>query len=223
MIQFNNVTSAVNGSTSTSPTSAMDASTLQSFESALSEAVTQTLEQFGINPNSVNISVAPTSTNSASSGAAATTNASTTATTNSTAVVSPAVNSSAGTGSSSPAVETQSAAPLVDQSNGETPDASYDTAYWAKQPAAVQALQNISDPGERTQAAMQLASQGYSIDVPIMVWNWDPSIVTSLREGAGYTWVPSGLQSPLQSTPGFTPPGATPYDPNNPPPGSIAV
>jgi hypothetical protein len=98
-----------------------------------------------------------------------------------------------------------------------------DDAYWAAQPAAVQQLREISNQPQRQQLAMQLASQGYSIDVPVMVWGWDAGITTQLRESAGYTWVPSGLQQPVSEAPGLTSPGFTPYDPAHPPPGSILV
>ncbi len=49
----------------------------------------------------------------------------------------------------------------------------------------------------------QLASEGYSIDVPIMVWGWDPSITTAMRQADGYTWVPSALQNPVEDAPGL--------------------
>ena len=70
--------------------------------------------------------------------------------------------------------------------------------------------------------AQQLADQGYTIDRPIMVWSWDPMKTMAgaqdvrLRLGAQ-------LQSGLVSTPGMAVTGQTPYDPANPPPGSIAV
>jgi hypothetical protein len=38
----------------------------------------------------------------------------------------------------------------------------------------------------------------------------------------GYTWVPSYNQ-PSVSSPNMALPGETPYDPGNPPPGSVAV
>jgi hypothetical protein len=99
----------------------------------------------------------------------------------------------------------------------------FDNAYWASQPTAVQALRNMPE-GEREGYADQLASEGYTIDVPIMVWGWDPSIVTSMRQADGYTWVPSALQSPVEVAPGLGPLGnLAAYDPNDPPPGSIVV
>lgn len=98
-----------------------------------------------------------------------------------------------------------------------------DNAYWAQQPAAVQQLRNMPDEAQREQVGMQLAQQGYAIDVPVMVWGWDPGITTQLRETAGYTWVPSALQQPVSEAPGLNVPGLTPYDPSNPPPGSILV
>src|SRR5579872_6171975 len=74
---------------------------------------------------------------------------------------------------------------------------SADDAYWAAQPAAVQQLRNIGDYNQRQDLAAQLASEGYSIDTPVMVWGWDASKTTQLRQGFGYTWVPSAMQSPV--------------------------
>src|ERR1700733_343984 len=99
---------------------------------------------------------------------------------------------------------------------------SFDEAYWASQPAAVQQLQNIQNPAERAQVATQLAQEGYSIDVPIMVWGWDPATTTAARESMGYTWVPSAGQQPVGVAPGVTFAG-TAYNPSTPPAGSITV
>jgi hypothetical protein len=82
----------------------------------------------------------------------------------------------------------------------------------------------MQDPEQRAAYAHTLASEGYTIDVPIMVWGWDPSIVTSMRQADGYTWVPSATQNPVAVAPGLGALGNLPaYDPNNPPPGSILV
>ena len=98
-----------------------------------------------------------------------------------------------------------------------------DNEYWAQHPAAVQALRNMPNETQRQQLASQLAQQGYSIDVPVMVWGWDAGITTQLRESAGYTWVPSGLQANVTEAPGLNTPGFTPYNPSRPPAGSILV
>jgi DNA polymerase III gamma/tau subunit len=98
----------------------------------------------------------------------------------------------------------------------------FDQDYWASQPAAVQQLQSIQDPTQRAQVAEQLTKQGYSVDVPIMVWGWDAATTTASREAMGYTWVPSAGQQPVEVAPGLTF-GGTSYDPNNPPAGSITV
>ena len=96
-----------------------------------------------------------------------------------------------------------------------------DQAYWASQPAAVQALQSM--PAEqRYYAAQELALQGYTIDVPIMVDGMDPLATMMQRQADGYTWVPSALQPNIPVGPGISWPG-TVYDPNNPPPGSVMV
>jgi hypothetical protein len=98
---------------------------------------------------------------------------------------------------------------------------SFDQTYWASQPAAVQQLENVN-PADRTELATQLANEGYSIDVPIMVWGWDPATTMAARQADGYTWVPSALQQPVDVAPGLTFNGQS-YNPANPPPGSIAV
>jgi hypothetical protein len=97
-----------------------------------------------------------------------------------------------------------------------------DQAYWAEQPPAVQALQTMPDD-QRYSYAQQLASEGYSIDVPIMVWGWDPLATMVMRQNDGLTWVPSGLQPNIPVAPGDSFPGLPSYDPTNPPPGSIPV
>jgi hypothetical protein len=100
---------------------------------------------------------------------------------------------------------------------------SADNAYWAAQPPAVQQLRNIGDPDQRAALGAELASQGYSIDTPVMIWGWDPSLTTQLRQSFGYTWVPSAMQSPVTAAPGISGGGITPYNPADPPPGSISV
>jgi hypothetical protein len=100
--------------------------------------------------------------------------------------------------------------------------ASYDQSYWAEQPAAVQVLQHIQDPTQRAAMATELAQEGYTIDVPIMVWGWDPQITTQLRQDYGYTWVPSAEQPPVEVAPGLTFAGAS-YNSAQPPTGSILV
>jgi hypothetical protein len=212
MIQLNNVSSALSSTGSGAGSNSLDPSSLISFESALSDAVTQTLQKFGINPNSVNISIAAAPKTSASS------NSNPTA-----APLAPSASSLAGlmTGAASSTTPPLVAAPKAQPA--EDPVQSFDDKYWAKQPGAVQALRSTEDFAQRTQMAMQLAQQGYSIDVPIMVWGWDPSQVTSSRQSYGYTWVPSALQNPIESAPGIKMQGMQAYDPNNPPAGSITV
>jgi len=99
----------------------------------------------------------------------------------------------------------------------------FDKAYWAAQPPAVRALPSIDDPDQRISRGADLASKGYTIDVPIMVWGWDPYLVMKLRSGFGYTWVPSALQPAVTIAPGLSAPGAVPYDPAHPPAGAIKV
>ena len=103
-------------------------------------------------------------------------------------------------------------------------------AYWASQPPAVQSLQTIRNPQQRTMQAYTLAFSGYIIDVPIMVQSWGPLETMQIRQDAGMTWVPSGLQKPLGDVPGYTLPGIPPLNGQTPypsvapyPPGSITV
>lgn len=235
MIQINNVSSPFGILDASPQTSSTDNASTESFESALSEAVTQTLQKFGINPNSVNISIAPSAADAGTSSNAASASTTSTSTTSiSTTSISTAAT---GTTSSNPAASINSSsvtsnsastspapqAAASDTQNAGNSTQSFDQAYWASQPAAVQALQNITDPNQRTELATQLANEGYTIDVPIMVWGWDPAQVMSLRESYGYTWVPSALQNSVELAPGISSPGLQPYDPNNPPTGSIAV
>ena len=105
----------------------------------------------------------------------------------------------------------------------ETTQQQFDQAYWASQPPEVQALKSITDPGQRATEAAELATDGFTIDVPIMVWGWDPYLVMTMRAQAGYTWVPSALQPPVSIAPGVMLPGVVPYDPLHPPDGSIRV
>jgi len=95
--------------------------------------------------------------------------------------------------------------------------------YWAHQPPVVQALQGHSGDTDIASKAMLLATQGQQIDVPIMVWGWDPCKTMALRLSYGYVWVPSALQPNIEIAPGLTSPGRTSYDPKNPPKGSIIV
>jgi len=105
----------------------------------------------------------------------------------------------------------------------DTTQQQFDQAYWASQPPELQALPGIADPQQRTANAAELATKGFTVDVPIMVWDWDAYTVMSVRAQLGYTWVPSALQPPVSIAPGLTQPGVAAYDPLNPPPGSIKV
>jgi hypothetical protein len=107
--------------------------------------------------------------------------------------------------------------------NQETTQQQFDQAYWASQPPQVQALEGITDQDQRASQAATLATGGFIIDVPIMVWGWDPYLVMTMRAQFGYTWVPSALQPPVTIAPGLAQPGAVAYDPLHPPPGSIKV
>jgi hypothetical protein len=71
-------------------------------------------------------------------------------------------------------------------------------AYWAEQPPAVQALQNLPVGPARDALAQSLAGQGYLIDNQIMVQGWDPQTTMMLRQDYGYSSVPAyGQTDPL--------------------------
>jgi hypothetical protein len=105
----------------------------------------------------------------------------------------------------------------------DTTQQQFDEAYWASQPPEVRALPGIADPNQHAARAAELATKGFTIDVPIMVWDWDAYLVMKMRSDFGYTWVPSALQPPVSIAPGLAQPGAVAYDPLHPPPGSIHV
>jgi len=98
-------------------------------------------------------------------------------------------------------------------------DQVFDVAYWASHPPEVRALK---DSGSEA-ACQDLAVRGFTVDVPIMCWGWSPYLVMKMRDLYGYTWVPSALQPNIKIAPGLSMPGVEPYDPRNPPPGSIKV
>src|ERR1700674_3310892 len=100
---------------------------------------------------------------------------------------------------------------------------SVDSAEPPIRAAKVRALPGIAEPDQRAARGAELASQGFSIDVPIMVWAWDPYLVMKMRWEYGYTWVPSALQPAVTIAPGIGVPGPVPYDAAHPPSGSIHV
>ena len=110
----------------------------------------------------------------------------------------------------------------------------FDTVYWASQPPAIRSafsgpVPSLAVQQARAVSAAQLASQGYVVDVPIMVYGFDPCQEMAQRLSFGLTWVPSALQNGLGQPGGFalpgvpTQPGQTPYDANKPPAGSVKV
>jgi hypothetical protein len=104
-----------------------------------------------------------------------------------------------------------------------TTQQTFDATYWAAQQPEVAALPGIADPTARANRAAALAMKGFTIDVPIQVWGWDPFLVMQMRSQFGYTWVPSALQPPVSIAPGISQPGVVSYDPLHPPLGSIKV
>ncbi len=213
MIQLNTTSLSGAQDSSAHPFSTSNSQTDDGFQTALSAALSATLQQFGINPNSVTLSITPATT-SATAGTAAVTPFSAAASATSAASATPAASAASAT---TPATSAEAASASTES------EQSFDDAYWAAQPPAVQALRNIDDYTQRTELASKLSAEGYDIDVPIMVYGWDPAKITAARESYGYTWVPSALQTPIAEAPGISTPGATAYNANNPPAGSIAV
>jgi hypothetical protein len=219
---------------STASSTAATASSTDSFGAQLAAAIEGYLAQSG-NGSQFEINVQEgqskttggasqftvTVTNLSDSSASATATAASTTATATTTAASAVVLASA-------AAAAAAVKPAASPFGGAMPSASElanmtpDEGYWAEQPAAVQALKNMP-PDQVGPAAMALAQQGYVIDVPIMVWGWDPLTTMVERQNYGYTWVPSGLQAPVQVPPGLSFPGLPTYDPNKPPAGSIAV
>lgn len=98
----------------------------------------------------------------------------------------------------------------------------FNERYWAAQHPDVRALRN-ADAKDRQELAISLATRGFVIDTPIMVWGWDPEMTMRLRKEYGYTWVPSALQPPVTLAPGLWFPGMPSYDERNIPPGAVKV
>lgn len=209
----------------------ISSSTLESFEQQLTSAIASYLGKSGngtqieinIQPGqpagSLNIDVTATpdpATPSTTTAADPVTTATTTA-----PVATPVT-----TALATPPATSTPAAPATAASTALTSGASSQItptdAYWADQPTAVQALRYTPDD-EKAGLAQQLANEGYSIDVPIMVWGWDPLATMIERQSAGYTWVPSALQPSVDVAPGVSMPGSIPYNPDGPPAGSIQV
>lgn len=98
-------------------------------------------------------------------------------------------------------------------------------------PPEIAALMALPTGQERYQQAGVLVQRGFNgldgapaIDEAIMVdQEMTAEDVMTVRKNNGFTWVPSWGQQSLPSMPGDAFPGLTPYDPANPPPGSILV
>jgi hypothetical protein len=94
--------------------------------------------------------------------------------------------------------------------------------YVASKHPDLRALWTIESQEARVAAARPLESR-FLMSEEIDVQGWDPFTVESLWIRYGYTWVPSSLQNPIVEAPGLNDQHDPPYDPNNPPPGSVKV
>jgi hypothetical protein len=179
-----------------------------------------TLTNTGGNPPASTPSVTtPSATTPAVSSAAAATPEATAPASTASAAETVSTPASTDAKASTPAATLPTAEPLT---AAELANMTPDQAYWAEQPPAIQALQNMA-PDQRAAAAQSLADQGYSIDVPIMVWGWDPMATMVQREIDGYSWAPAVQTSGTQAGPGLNAPGSPGYDPSDPPAGAIPV
>ncbi len=70
----------------------------------------------------------------------------------------------------------------------------FNETYWAAQPPAVRALRTMPGGSERTQAALELAQKGYTVDVMIGVYGFEPWGTMSGRMLHGFKWSPALLQ-----------------------------
>ena len=201
----------------------------QPFMQALSDAISGTLQKFGIDPSSVTLDLGATRSDL---GAATRPDSATSQNNAAGPTVALLPNNLIGFNALIPRSNPASAiasAPITPAPASILPTQHFyasdavDDLYWSKQPPVVQQLREIDDIGQREALGSKLASQGYQIDVPVMVWGWDAGKTTELRKAFGYTWVPSATQQPIAAAPGLTGAGMTPYDPANPPVGSIAV
>ncbi len=199
------ITGAQLGLSLNSPGAASAALSSQSFMQALSDAISGTLEKFGIDPASVKLNLAAQPSQN---------------------IVAPSQvpDTRIGFNALVPLQQTQAPAAPSTPIEHFYVNNPIDDAYWNSQPAAVQTLRGIDDYAQRQALGSQLASQGYQIDVPVMVWGWDAGQTTALRQSFGYTWVPSALQQPVAIAPGLGAIGTlSAYDPKSPPQGSMKV
>jgi hypothetical protein len=114
-----------------------------------------------------------------------------------------------------------------------------DAVYWASKSLAIKAMVaaiKVAQSGKSAwtanaialAAAQQLALAGHVdqadlVDVPIMVWGWDPLLTMQTRISYGYTWVPSALAAPIEIAPGLIVPGVPSYSASQPEAGYIKV
>ncbi len=110
----------------------------------------------------------------------------------------------------------------------------FDAAWWASQPPPVAAMQHFGENSNddpqtiatnRRNAALQLTSEGYLVDWPIVGEGWGPyATMQGIRVPGHWTWVPSAGQPEVPVAPGIHVPGQPDYNPDEPyPPNSIVV
>jgi len=163
MIHLNSMFSPENN---VAPPSHNTKDALRGFHEVLSDAVSSKPEKLGIHPKDGNISIARAG---AATPPEAPTNTALPETSSSTSgAPDDGYNPFLQAAYSNPfqSAPTASTSQSTANPNSSPSDAqqAFDDAYWAAQPAPVQALRTMQDPEQRTGLATQLANEGYTID-----------------------------------------------------------
>jgi len=92
--------------------------------------------------------------------------------------------------------------------------------YWASVPPELRIFSKPDTPASpksaRIAKALDLAIQGFKVDIPIHVDFQDPVCTMLIRRNQGFVWVPSALDPPIFVMPGLKFPGLPSYDPDRP-------
>ena len=70
----------------------------------------------------------------------------------------------------------------------------FNEVYWAAQPPAVRALREMQNGPDKMNAAVALAQQGFTVDVFIGFYGFEPWGTMSGRQMQGLKWAPALLQ-----------------------------
>lgn len=208
MLASAGTSSSGNSSSGTSGSSAnLDS---QAFENALTQALDQALANLGVTNSSVSVTSSTSASGqnqfvvtmgSSGSTSTAPSNPSTTTTTPATETTTPSASTSNATSAATGSSGTSSTG-SSSSSGSTTPEWQIEDStawmdaekqYWADQPAAVQQLE-YTPLADRASLANTLQGEGYNIDVPIMVWGWDPIKTEEIYRAYGDPYNASLLQ-----------------------------